>query len=787
MLRAVLVALVALASAPAIDFVHPSLVPPEYYAAVRRIERLAVCLPSPDRPLRRSPAEHSGLHGSLLVRPLHERRVPIEHDYEQHYILASQLPWSDHSPGPEHLPQESLCAIDFAVRKGGALVAWRDVQRSNLTDVANSLRPFSDRLNAQYMPEHVFFIAGKVNTAFIAALTDGLGYRDRTIAHGFLLGFPAIGTIPDSRAYRPLPPVSPAAVAEFHATYDDILATNENWNARVARRTRIQYHLASPAQRALNNAVEEKTLKEESKGLVRRVGSLADVRRKFGYGHARAMFSFGVPQKGSVRRIDNGASSRHNEATLTFETIVTPSFEYPAIVARAVAAAAFATNVAVPPLLLGLQDLAAAYRTVPTSQPQYCLFAVYVRSAEDTVFFYTPGFPFGLVSAVVTFNRFAEFMAVASRCVHALPVDHFFDDNILVDVAYGGDSGERAFLSLYTDIGDVDPVATGRARSPGIAADKAQPMAPVNKALGVMADLSTTHATGEILFTPTPDRVREILQMWHDASVAGVMSPHLASRLRGKIGFLLQATYARVGRAATQVLVQREYYDGKEESFTGEMRHAHAFFKALLPHLPPKVVTVAPDLSRPLLLYTDAMFRPKRSREREECSADSSPASKFVTGLGLVLYDPADGAVLYGAHEPTLAELAHALNLDAEAKTYIAQLEALAAIAAFRTFADRIRGRRVNFFIDNTVALSAFIHGYARKSDLARLTNVFHLQVAGLRASVYMEYVPSKANIADLPSRGEFDLLTKLGGTRVPVRTPSSSSWRGPLRRWLDI
>lgn len=44
-------------------------------------------------------------------------------------------------------------------------------------------------------------------------------------------------------------------------------------------------------------------------------------------------------------------------------------------------------------------------------------------------------------------------------------------------------------------------------------------------------------------------------------------------------------------------------------------------------------------------------------------------------------------------------------------KTYIAQLEVLAAVSAYYTFADMIRGRDVNFFIDNTLALSALVHG----------------------------------------------------------------------------
>ena len=62
-----------------------------------------------------------------------------------------------------------------------------------------------------------------------------------------------------------------------------------------------------------------------------------------------------------------------------------------------------------------------------------------------------------------------------------------------------------------------------------------------------------------------------------------------------------------------------------------------------------------------------------------------------------------------------------------------------------------IRGRRVHMFIDNAVALSAVIHGYAKSTDMAYMSNAFHMQLAGMRASVFLDYVPSKANIADLP------------------------------------
>ena len=113
--------------------------------------------------------------------------------------------------------------------------------------------------------------------------------------------------------------------------------------------------------------------------------------------------------------------------------------------------------------------------------------------------------------------------------------------------------------------------------------------------------------------------------------------------------------------------------------------------------------------------------------------------------------------------------------VTSERRTYIAQLETLAAMAPYTTWPERFAGRRVVHFIDNTVALSSLIHGYARQADMAEMVNAFHLYMAGLRTATYMDYVPSKANIADDPSRGSHYLPramgaeVELGGLRAPT------------------
>ena len=92
-------------------------------------------------------------------------------------------------------------------------------------------------------------------------------------------------------------------------------------------------------------------------------------------------------------------------------------------------------------------------------------------------------------------------------------------------------------------------------------------------------------------------------------------------------------------------------------------------------------------------------------------------------------------------------------------------------------------------WIDNTHALSAIVHGYVNKEDLADITNGFHALATGLRASTYLDYVASKANIADLPSRGQFELPRQLGATvrAAGMEVPTIHQLRGPLTWWVDV
>jgi len=108
-------------------------------------------------------------------------------------------------------------------------------------------------------------------------------------------------------------------------------------------------------------------------------------------------------------------------------------------------------------------------------------------------------------------------------------------------------------------------------------------------------------------------------------------------------------------------------------------------------------------------------------------------------------------------------------------KTHINVLEVLAIVAAVWTVgAEILQNREVVFFCDNTSALSAAVHGYARSPDLAALSNTLNLALAALKYNPFFKWVPSLANCADIPSRpqgvAEEAFYARVEATRWPEK-----------------
>ena len=83
----------------------------------------------------------------------------------------------------------------------------------------------------------------------------------------------------------------------------------------------------------------------------------------------------------------------------------------------------------------------------------------------------------------------------------------------------------------------------------------------------------------------------------------------------------------------------------------------------------------------------------------------------------------------------------------------IGQMEILAGVVPYMSMPDVLRGRDVLHWIDNTSAKAALVHGYSGAPDSSRLVHLLQAWNVGLRARTWYEYVRSKANPSDEPSR----------------------------------
>ena len=118
-------------------------------------------------------------------------------------------------------------------------------------------------------------------------------------------------------------------------------------------------------------------------------------------------------------------------------------------------------------------------------------------------------------------------------------------------------------------------------------------------------------------------------------------------------------------------------------------------------------------------------------------------------------------------------------------KQYIGQLELLAAVIPYYSAPALFVGKRVIHYIDNTSALAGLTKGYSSRVDSAFIVHSFHGYNAGLQAVVWFEWVASKANVADGPSRGDSQYVKEvLGATIVKSKLPPLHSWRAPSEEW---
>ena len=629
------------------------------------------------------------------------------------------------------LPNDLCLAIEHSIERGSSIRGDRTQRLARLRQMAGELDSMR-RVLDECKCETASKIAAEFNVAWTSAIVDAMQWPDTELPLRYVLGHETVFDIADSGVFR---------ADEQPATLDadSFREANTRMNARIASRIKTSALHGDAEQRERRKQAWKRTCEEIKEGLVGPPRSRAQVDRKYGRGKWRAIGRSAITQKGKWRCIDDGRRSKHNGATTLHERITCGRADFPVLVAREFArrmqahARKAKSTVRKPPHRLrmrhGTNDLRAAYRRVPTSQPEYTLVAVWNEDEQQVCYCEVPGHNFGLTSAVVNFNRFPELVVAAAARRLWVVTEHYFDDNDTCEPSWAGDSGQDCLVELCGN------GFFGLAFDPG----KHVRMSTSNEYLGVESSLSRAHE-GILEMDVSVKRRKKMRELAVSTRASGKLGSGLAASIFGKARFMMSPCYGSLGKACLQPIMRREY-DKSRVDIDDELRDSLEFIEFVCDHMPPLQLPLLPDDSRPVVVFTDAEGK-KRKGGRD-------PSGH----VGFVVYHPTLGKAHARAQVPP--SLVRLMDKIKQRETYISQFELVATIIPFISLpAEWFRGRPIELWVDNSPAVGGLIKGYSGVPDCARIINMFHFAIARLGvSSLWIDYVPTESNPADVPSR----------------------------------
>ena len=272
--------------------------------------------------------------------------------------------------------------------------------------------------------------------------------------------------------------------------------------------------------------------------------------------------------------------------------------------------------------------------------------------------------------------------------------------------------------------------------------------------------VSFTHI--DYVLRPMADKIAKWSHRIASILESGRLSKGQASKLAGALSWSAQHSFHRLGRAMLRPLF------------------AHARSKSTRLHTPVRLC---------LQWWLEVFSFSLEERQFWSCSRQN-PVQLFADARGdpprLAAVLLVDGATLYTDWAPPAALLE---IFRSRRDNQIMGLELLAIALGLSTFADVIYGRRVVVWSDNTGGEAAARAGVASSWDHTCIVHCLWKKAVQLRADLFIDRVPSDDNIADLPSREDYELLRVIDAVwRTPLLDDEfhcPDAWEALSLRWL--
>lgn len=647
------------------------------------------------------------------------------------------------------LPYDLECAVQFVWRLGSQCAAERQRRMCIFQHVSASLRPLSRSIeelmspSARAIARAMALDIGRrtipslalsdvgvdelhcIHYALLAAVLDALQWPDSDLLRCLVRGFPVVGSIPDSGVWRPV--IRPAAMP-----FSAFAKTNASWVYACRQRVLA----AARRDPDMARACWRRTLEESLTGLISGPFSISDLNQRpgvwehaYGFGCWRPMPRFAITQKNKWRCIDDAAASGHNALGMsTSETICCDRPDSPLRIGLRFHQLGLPPDDPVHPIQIGggTDDMFAAYRRIPSLQPAYTAVMVAkppsdASDAWECTVWCVPGHNFGLASAVLNWNRVPAPICAFSRLFFGVPVTFYYDDEQVTEPSFAAGSGQLVHNQLHESLGLH------------FSLDKHSPWSELTVYCGVLTDWRAASVHGYVTIGPTDSRRASAIALIDAVVAKGSLTSAEASSLYGKLRFCLCPVFGRIGVAPLSVLRSHQH-DCSPSVLDTQLLDCLASLRLVVQLLPPFRIPVQPDSRPPVVIFSDASWE-----------ADGS-------WLGFVVIHPELGGFWASAATPPW--LLHIFELHRARKTYIGQLEAVAALTVYLSFpSDFFRGRLLSHYLDNQGALYSFIKGSSADIDINRIVFLTGLLTARMQCHVWYDYVSSCQNIADLPTR----------------------------------
>ena len=574
-------------------------------------------------------------------------------------------------------------------------------------------------------------------TALMELLGKMYSIEDVAVPTLCLTGMPIVGRALESPFF--LRYHVPAAV-----TVAELLQSSPLRRPVALRRVKL---MAEAGGHDMAEAIWRKTIKEVETGSMAGPFTLEEMLTKHGR-YLNLVPSFGLKQGEKYRRIDDHSASHNNLAAERTQQIHMAMVDYLMVMVSSMAKK-FNKG-----LYIATEDMAGAYRQVPLtdSQVRISVTAVYNPNTKQPALFEIYGQPFGAAHAVPNFYRVAEWACRLMVRAYHLMVDHFFDDYFAV--VRPGESQASLFClqEAFKLIGLV------------LDDEKSQPPSDFAMVLGVAFNTRALKDQRLLLVEPKPTRVANLTSLINKILDDDFLSPSLAASLLGKFGFLCSTMFGKVGRCCTQSIRARQYGNPDEVSLTRNIRVSLHLMHLFTNTAPCRELPLDHQLP-PLILYTDASDVPGR------------PEGRWI--VGAVLIDPHTMLISYTSWivPPSI------IHSFLPKETYMGQLEILACPIALNTWPDVLRDRQVLLFIDNDAAAACLVRGYSPRQDSCALVGDFWLAASASKLSVYIDRVESKSNLADGPSRLNFEFMHQI---QASWTAPNSISCFDKSFSWFE-